>query len=441
MAPLMDAWLSAQPGLQTGSPWRHASDDAAFGALMFELADMTPLAREPRATELAPYAHQFAGDMMKSPLLVRVAGTADKPAYIAVNRRPGAPLPPHVRAFIAFALGDEGQAIVARDRRFPPLSAQEAAAERRKLEGFVAELDPALPVYHAGAPVRGAIRSVGSDGMKSLMERWMRDFTKLQPAVARGTRWEHLGTLNGYQALVVDEADIAPMGRELWPEESGAFARARPDSSLLEIRVARGGFNTPQRTTAQAIFVNETNPIAHLSIPQLAAIFGNSSAITRWGELGLTGEWAQRPITIYMPPKAAPNARSLQTTLLGDHDWNPAAREGSIAATAAAIAQDPNAIGFGGFEEGGPGLKTLVIAAQDGGPYVEATGETVASGRYPLTRYLYIRLARVPGQPLRPQVRELLRYVLSRAAQEPILYSGYFPLTAAEAREELAKLR
>ena len=445
MATLMDAWLSPlqarQPGLRKGSPWTHSSDDVVFGALMFELADMAPLAREPLPTELAPYAHQFAGDMMKSPLLVRVGGTDDHPAYIAVNRRPGAPLPPRVSAFIAFALSEEGQAIVSREGHFARLSLAELAAERLKLDGFVAKLDPTLPVYRAGEAARGPIRSVGSDGMKSLMERWMRDFIKLQPGVARGDRWEHLGTLNGFHALMVGEADIAPMGRELWPEEAAAYAKAHPGQPLLEIRVARGGFNTPQRTTAQAIFVHESNPIAQISMPQLAAILDRSPRITRWGELGLTGEWAQRPIAIYIPPKAAPNTRSMQATLLDGREWNPAAREGTIASTAAAIAQEPNAIGFGGYEEGGPGLKALAVAARDGGPYVEGTGETVSSGRYPLTRFLYIRVARVSGQPLRPQVREFLRYVLSRAAQEPILYSGYFPLTAAETREELAKLR
>jgi ABC-type phosphate transport system substrate-binding protein len=187
--------------------------------------------------------------------------------------------------------------------------------------------------------------------------------------------------------------------------------------------------------------VHESNPITQISMPQLAAILDRSPKITRWGQLGLTGDWAQRPIAIYIPPKVAPNTMSMQATLLDGRDWNPAAREGSIAATAAAIAQDPNAIGFGGYEEGGPGLKTLSVAAQDSGPYLEGTGETVSSGRYPLTRYLYIRVAHTPGKPLQPQTREFLRYVLSRAAQEPILYSGYFPLTAAEAREELAKLR
>ena len=45
-----------------------------------------------------------------------------------------------------------------------------------------------------------------------------------------------------------------------------------------------------------------------------------------------------------------------------------------------------------------------------------------------------------PPGPIPAHVREFLRFVLSRDAQEPILYSGYFPLTAAEIREELAKL-
>ena len=53
---------------------------------------------------------------------------------------------------------------------------------------------------------------------------------------------------------------------------------------------------------------------------------------------------------------------------------------------------------------------------------------------------MYIRLNRRPGEALAPQVKEFLRYILSREGQEPILYSGYFPLTAAEANEELAKL-
>src|SRR5258705_8368038 len=443
MKGLMDAWLAAfrerQPGVRAGR-WEHASADAAVGALMFETADIAPLAREAQPAEVAPYAHQFHGDMMKAPLMVRVATLDGKAAYIAINKRPGSPLPVKTKEFLAFALSRDGQEIVARDARFTPLSATEAATEREKIGGYLADLAPALASYRAAPRVKGEIRSVGSDGMKTLMDRWMRDFHRMQPDVTPGSRWEHLGTLNGFHALIARETDIAPMGRELWPSEIAAYKATTRLEAPLEIRVARGGFNTPQRTTAQAIFVHASNPLARISLPQLAAILGEHPSITRWGQLGLTGEWAERPIAIYMPPRVAPNATSMQIMALKGGAWNPAVREGKIEETAAAIARDPNAIGVGGFEEGGPGLKTLAVARDEAGPYYEGNGPNASSGRYPLTRYMYIRLNRAPGTAIPPHVREFLRYILSREGQEPILYSGYFPLTAAEASEELAKL-
>jgi ABC-type phosphate transport system substrate-binding protein len=304
----------------------------------------------------------------------------------------------------------------------------------------LAQLDPALPVYRAKTRVSGAIRSVGSDGMKTLMDRWMRDFHRLQPGVQPGSRWEHLGTLNGFHALIANETDLAPMGRELWPAELAAYEATQHRAAPLEIRVARGGFNTPQRTTAQAVFVHQDNPLTRISVTQLAAILGNPQTVTRWGQLGAGGAWADRPITIYMPPRVAPNATSMQIMALKGGAWSPVVREGTIAETAAAIARDPGAIGFGGFEEGGPGIKTLAVAREDGGTYYEGNAANASSGRYPLTRYMYIRINCNPGEALPPHIKEFLRYILSRDGQEPILYSGYFPLTAAEVMEELAKL-
>lgn len=444
MGPLMDAWLGAlreqQPGIARGARWQHRGDAAAVGALMFELADVAPMSRAPLPAELAPYAHQFAGDMMKTPVLVRVAWRGDHPMFLAFNKRPDAPLPPSVQSFVRFALSRGGQEIVARQAGLRALAPYEAAQELPKLDGWRATLDPAVPRYAAVALVRGEIRSVGSDGMKSLMDRWMRDFRALQPGVRRGDRWEHLGTLNGFHALMAGETDLAPMGRELWPDEATAFASLHAGQVPFEIRVARGGFNTQQRTTAQAVFVNARNPLECITLPQLAAMFGRSPTITHWGQLGLTGEWADRPIVLHTPPRVAPNAMSMQMMALRSGAWSETLHEASVADTAKAIAADPAALGFGGFEDGGPGLKALAVARDASGPAVEGTNETVASGRYPLARHMYIRLQRKPGQALPAQVKEFLRYVLSRQGQEPILYSGYFPLTAREVAEELARL-
>lgn len=444
MGALMDEWLNAlrqqQPDIVRGPHWQHVGDAAAIGALMFELADIAPMSRPPLPAELAPYAHQFAGDMMKTPVLVRVAWRGDHPLFLAFNKRPDSPLPTSVLAFVRFALSPAGQAIAARQPGFRALASDEAAAELPKLDGFRATLDPVLPRYVPTASVRGEIRSVGSDGMKSLMGRWMRDFRTLQPGVRRGDRWEHLGTLNGFHALMIGETDLAPMGRELWPDEAAAFASLYPGERPFEIRVARGGFDTQQRTTAQAVFVNARNPLTSITMAQLEQVFGHAPTITRWGQLGLTGEWAERTIALDVPPRITPNAMSMQMMALHGGAWSNAVHEGSVADTAKAIAADPSAIGFGGFEDGGPGLKALAVARDASSPAIEGSGESVSSGRYPLTRFMYIRMRRMPGQPLPAPVKEFLRYVLSREGQDPILYSGYFPLTAREASEELAKL-
>jgi len=444
MGPLMDAWMQAlhaqHPDIARGTYWKHVGDAAAIGALMFELADVTPVTRPFQPAELAPYAHQFAGDMMKTPVSVRVALRDGKPVFLAFNKRPDSPLPPAVLEFARFALSPEGQKIVAGQSGFQSLPPADIAQELPKLAGYRAALDPALPVYATGAQIQGDIRSVGSDGMKSLMERWMRDFRALQPGVRKGERWEHLGTLNGFHALMAGETDLAPMGRELWPDEAAAFAGLNAGHAPFEIRVARGGFNTPQRTTAQAIFVNEKNPLKQITLAQLKSVFGKNPTITRWGQLGLGGEWANKPIVLDVPPLVAPNSMSMQFMALQGGAWSGGVHQAPYTDTAKAIAAEPAALGFGGLEEGGPGLRAVPVARDAKTPAVEINADTASSGRYPLTRYMYIRLRRDPGQPLPAPIKEFLRYVLSRQGQEPILYSGYFPLTASEVKEELAKL-
>lgn len=441
MDALMSAYARRNPAIGKGRPWLHRSDSQAIGALMFARADMAPMVRPFTPAELAPYDHQFRGDMMKAPVMVPIALREGKPVWIAVNRRPGSPLESDVRGFLDFALSPEGQTVASGIRDFTPLAPEMLGSARRELEGFVASLDPAIPAYRSARTVSGEISSVGSDGMKSLMERWMDGFIAVHPGVRRGERWEHLGTLNGFHALLLDETDLAPMGRELWPQERNAYLQSTGVTRPLEIRVARGGFNTPQRTTAQAVFVHADNPVKEITLPQMRAIYSEPPAITHWGELGATGEWANRPIRPYMPPPASPNAMSIQISLLGEKPWNRAAQAGSIAATAEAAAKDPAAIAFGGFEEGGPGLKTLSVATDTGQPAITATPTTASDGTYPLTRSMYVRLTRQPGKPLAPQVADFLRYILSREGQQAIVASGYFPLSEAELRIERAKLK
>jgi phosphate transport system substrate-binding protein len=64
----------------------------------------------------------------------------------------------------------------------------------------------------------------------------------------------------------------------------------------------------------------------------------------------------------------------------------------------------------------------------------------VLSGKYPLSRYLYLYINKVPNKPLDPLVREFVKFVLSKAGQETVVKDGYLPISSKLVSEELAKL-
>ena len=69
----------------------------------------------------------------------------------------------------------------------------------------------------------------------------------------------------------------------------------------------------------------------------------------------------------------------------------------------------------------------------------DGTPEEVAAN--PLVRDAYVYLNRAPGRPLDPNVKEFMRFILSREGQEMIAKEGtYLPLSAKMSRAELQKL-
>ena len=106
------------------------------------------------------------------------------------------------------------------------------------------------------------------------------------------------------------------------------------------------------------------------------------------------------------------------------------------------VARDRYAIGFSGFAFGAPGARTLSVAETDNGPWYKGTHDEVASRKYPFTRTIYLGVNQPVGKPLRPSVREFLRFILSREGQETFTegVEKYLPLTADVAAVERAKL-
>jgi phosphate transport system substrate-binding protein len=312
------------------------------------------------------------------------------------------------------------------------------------------------PVICAQAPgpqqeLRGSIRIVGTETMKELMDRWITGFTAIHP----GVRIELVakGALTAAPALSDGSADLATLGREFTPSEIAGF-HAQRHYDPTGIRVAIGSYDISGKTVALAFFVNQSNPITKLNFQQLDAIYCNSllrkapHPITKWGELGLTGEWAGRdihPVGVNFPDGISNFIRlrvckggNLRQGIREEHTGGPINVLDRIVTD---ITADPASIGYAGFANLKPGSKLIAIS-EDGGPYLEGTRAEVETARYPLSRYIYIFIDRAPGQPLPPLEREFLRYVTSPAGQTLVGSDNiYMPLPLSIAASQQEELR
>jgi len=249
------------------------------------------------------------------------------------------------------------------------------------------------------------------------------------------------------------------LGREATAAEVKAFEwifRYPPAA----IEVGTGSVGVAGRSPALVVYAHRDNPLARLTLAQLDAAFGCEHLrgapenIRTWGQLGLGGDWRDRPIHLYAPDTEEGTGRFFRHVVLGDSrmlDWEhvrefadtkglPATHDAGRKILAA-LAADPLglAVASGGGEDAR--AKPLALAATAAGPFVAATRENLVARAYPLTRPVLAYVERAPGAPLEPKVREFLAYVLSPAGQKEIERTGgYLPLTPAAARAWRAKL-
>jgi len=351
---------------------------------------------------------------------------------------------------------------------------QKFVQERAAKKFYTRKFDlTGLPDYKPEHEVSGLIRQWGSNYFADspLAQVWEDGFRKFQP----GVKFEdHLRTTeHAIPALYTRVADIGLMGRQIMWDELLAYQREF--SALpLEITVCTSSYNVPGWTFALGVFVNKANPISKLTMKQLDGIFGAErtggwkglewnqsiargpeSNIRTWGQLGLTGEWADKPIHVYGYNLKFHFVDEFDKKVFkGGDKWTESLREyanrakpdGSGLLTAAEIfmpelSKDPYGIAYTGIPYLTPETKVVALATHDGGPYVELSLDNVQNRTYPLIRDVYFYLNRRKGEPLDPRLKEFLRYILSRQGQEAVEQDGKFlPLTAEAAREQLKKL-
>jgi phosphate transport system substrate-binding protein len=298
------------------------------------------------------------------------------------------------------------------------------------------QVDPGLPSYQAVSGVSGNISSIGSDSLNNLMTLWAESFNKFYPNAK--IQIEGKGSSTAPPALISGTAQLGPMSREMKGTEVDGFEK-------------KYGYKpTPIKTSvdALAVFVNKDNPVKCLSIAQVDAIFsksrrhGGKEDITTWGQLGLTGDWASKPISLYGRNSASGTYGFFKEHTLKNGDFKDSVKEqpGS-ASVVQGVTVDRYGIGYSGIGYATAGVRAVPLSEKDGGKCVEATADNAYNASYPLARFLYVYVNKAPGKGLDPLTREFVKLMVSKQGQEAVIKDGYFPIPASIAKEELAKVQ
>ena len=330
-----------------------------------------------------------------------------------------------------------------------------------------------LPHYTPKQQLTGTLRIWGLSYLQDgpLGGYWAEAFKKYQP----GLKIEyHLPTgALAVSALATGVADIGVTYRvSLIDSLNFEQVFHRPPTAIT---VATGSFDVYGWSPAGIIIVNDANPLTRISMKQIDGVFGSArnggykdavwhteypysrgpeDDIRNWGQLGLKGNWANKPIDVCGQNLRAGAMREFSDQVLGGSMQyvgglktftNYLTTSGQLYSWSEQVRQyllhDPDAICYASPMTLAPGMRVLAIQPREGGQYVTRALETVHDNTYPLTHHVYFVFDRVPGKTVDPRIREFLRFILSQEGQMCVEREGRFlPLTAAMTQAELEKL-
>jgi phosphate transport system substrate-binding protein len=301
-------------------------------------------------------------------------------------------------------------------------------------------LDLELSPYRPVPTLSGKLKSVGSDTMLHEMELWAEGFKAIYPDVM--IEIDGKGSNTAPPALLSGESQLGPMSRQMSPDELAGF-EAKYGYKPTAVLVAVDGL---------AIYVSKDNPIQCLTMEQLDRIFaadpksadpksaGGKSA-RNWGDVGLTGDWAKKPITMYGRNALSGTNKFFRQNALGGGDFKDSVQQlpGSEAVVKS-VESDASAIGYSGIGYKTEGVRAVPVAASAGKKCFDASFENTYTRKYPLARGLYVYLLKDPKTALDTLSGEFVKYILSRDGQSQAKKGGYYPITRNIREHELTRL-
>jgi phosphate transport system substrate-binding protein len=287
------------------------------------------------------------------------------------------------------------------------------------------------------AALKGRLRSIGSDSMDILMEKALNVFHAQNPALS--VRHEGKGSSTAIPSLIEGVAELGPMSRSIKADEIARF-EDKFGYPPIQLKVA---------LDALAIYVHPENPILKrgLTMEELDAIFshtrkaGHSDDVTTWGQLGLTGEWANQPIRVFSRNTASGTYSFFKEHVLkkGDYRENITYLPGSQEIVDA-IARDKSAIGYSGIGYSNPSVARVSISPSGAHDYIVPNQENAESGRYPLSRFLYLTINHKSSQTDDSAVIRFVHFLFSDEGSRIVTEAGYFPVSEVQKKTQLEHL-
>ncbi len=245
----------------------------------------------------------------------------------------------------------------------------------------------------------------GSDTMVILAQRWAEEYMKKNPA--KKVQVTGGGSGVGIAALINGTTDIADASRSNKDDEK-AKARDRFNVLPTETAVAKDGVT---------VYVNDSNPVQQLTIKQLHDIYAGD--VTNWKQVG----GADAPIVLYSRENSSGTYVFFKEEVLKGDDFAAGAQTlPGTAVVVNAVSREKNGIGYGGAAYA-KGVREVKVVGADGQGWLPSA-ENVASGKYPLSRALFMYTRGKPAG----EAAEFIAFCLSPEGQKIVTQVGYFPI-------------
>jgi phosphate transport system substrate-binding protein len=275
-----------------------------------------------------------------------------------------------------------------------------------------------------GEDLSGSIRIDGSSTVAPLTEAVAEQFMAENSGVrvTVGTS----GTGGGFEKFCAGETDISDASRAIEPEEEEACKK--DGVSYEEVHIA---------TDALTVMINNENPVACLTVDQLADVWGPDSKISNWTEIPGVEEKYDQELALFGPGTDSGTFDYFTESINGEEgvtrkDYNNVGEDDN--ATVKGVEGSPGGMGYAGFSfytENEGKLKALEV--DNGKGCVPPSVETAQDGSYaPLSRPLFM----YPSQQAlkKPEVQAFITYYLENvnSVAESL---GFVPLTEEQLEE------